>query len=72
MNVRALSILIAGVLAATTGNRPKRDFGGNPEDVVRKPGRAIKGPCRDYLGHNPLHAMARVGAFARTTFGERE
>ena len=44
-------------------------LGGNPEDVVRKPGRAIKGPCRDYLGHNPLHAMARVWAFAALGYG---
>ncbi|MEI7766533.1 MAG: trehalase family glycosidase [Phycisphaerae bacterium] len=35
-------------------------LGGNPEDVVRKPGRAQIGPCRDYLGHNPLSAMARI------------
>jgi neutral trehalase len=37
-------------------------FGGAAETVVRKPGRAQIGPCRDYLGHNPLHAMARVWA----------
>ena len=35
-------------------------LGGHAEDVVRKPGRGQVGPCRDYLGHNPLHAMARV------------
>ena len=39
-------------------------LGGEPETLVRKPGRAIKGPCRDYLGHNPLSAMARVWSCA--------
>jgi hypothetical protein len=37
-------------------------LGGHAETVVRKPNRAQIGPCRDYLGHNPLHAMARVWA----------
>lgn len=35
-------------------------LGGHAETVVRKPGRAQVGPCRDYLGHNPLSAMARI------------
>lgn len=35
-------------------------LGGHAETVVRKPGRAQIGPCRDYLGHNPLSAMARI------------
>ena len=35
-------------------------LGGHAETVVRKPGRAQVGPCRDYLGHNPLRAMARL------------
>ena len=39
-------------------------LGGAAETVVRKPGRDQIGPCRDYLGHNPLHAMARVWAAA--------
>jgi hypothetical protein len=31
--------------------------GGDPESLKRKPtGRNV--PCRDYLGHNPLFAMA--------------
>jgi len=34
--------------------------GGRPEDLERKPGRPQKGPSRDYLGHNPLLAMARL------------
>lgn len=35
-------------------------LGGHPEDVQRKPHTAFNQPCRDYLGHNPLHAMARL------------
>jgi neutral trehalase len=34
--------------------------GKEPEGLVRKPGRSIKGPCRDYLGWNPLRAMSRL------------
>ena len=34
--------------------------GGNPEDVLRKPQTQFNTPCRDYLGHNPLIAMARL------------
>lgn len=34
--------------------------GGHPESLVRKPDREQRGPCRDYLGHNPLIAMARM------------
>jgi hypothetical protein len=41
-------------------------LGGHAEEVVRKPNRAQVGPCRDYLGHNPLHAMARVWAGINT------
>ncbi|OGV52879.1 MAG: hypothetical protein A2017_17110 [Lentisphaerae bacterium GWF2_44_16] len=33
---------------------------GNPLDVKRKPQTAFNTPCRDYLGHNPLLAMARI------------
>ena len=33
---------------------------GKPEDVERKPWRDQHSPCRDYLGHNPLFAMARL------------
>jgi glycogen debranching enzyme len=40
-------------------------LGGEPEGLVRKPDRGIKGPCRDYYGHNPLHAMARAWAGVR-------
>ncbi len=32
--------------------------GGRPEDVQRKPHTEFNAPCRDYLGHNPLLAMA--------------
>ena len=32
--------------------------GGRPEDVQRKPATEFNTPCRDYLGHNPLLAMA--------------
>lgn len=34
--------------------------GGRPEDVQRKPHTEFNRPCRDYLGHNPLLAMARL------------
>jgi glycogen debranching enzyme len=32
--------------------------GGNPEDVRRKPKGST--PCKDYLGHNPIIAMAKM------------
>ncbi len=32
--------------------------GGNPEVVQRKPKTKRNMPCTDYLGHNPLIAMA--------------
>ncbi len=35
-------------------------LGGYPESVQRKPHTAYNQPCRDYLGHNPLLAMARL------------
>ena len=35
-------------------------LGGKPEDVARKPKKQPNMPCRDYLGHNPLIAMARL------------
>ncbi len=35
-------------------------LGGVPEDVARKPKKPPNLPCRDYLGHNPLIAMARL------------
>jgi len=34
--------------------------GGPPEEVERKPHTMHNTPCRDYLGHNPLIAMARM------------
>ncbi len=34
--------------------------GGKPEDVQRKPDTPFNQPCREYLGHNPLLAMARM------------
>ncbi len=35
-------------------------LGGSPLDVQRKPHTEYNVPCRDYLGHNPLLAMARL------------
>jgi hypothetical protein len=37
-------------------------FGGAPESLQRKPQTEFNRPCREYLGHNPLHAMARIYA----------
>jgi len=34
--------------------------GGRPEDLQRKPQTRYNTPCRDYLGHNPLIALARL------------
>lgn len=34
--------------------------GGDPTAVARKPHTDFNTPCRDYLGHNPLLAMARL------------
>jgi glycogen debranching enzyme len=34
--------------------------GGRPEEVQRKPHTPYNAPCRDYLGHNPLFALARL------------
>ena len=34
--------------------------GGAPELLLRKPNTSHNTPCRDYLGHNPLIAMARL------------
>ena len=34
--------------------------GGEPETLKRKPHTDYNQPCRDYLGHNPLIAMARL------------
>jgi putative isomerase len=35
-------------------------LGSKPEDLQRKPTTKYNVPCRDYLGHNPLLAMARL------------
>jgi putative isomerase len=35
-------------------------LGGKPEELQRKPNTKYNVPCRDYLGHNPLIAMARL------------
>lgn len=35
-------------------------LGGRPEDLERKPHTKFNTPCREYLGHNPLIAMARM------------
>ncbi|HEY3329868.1 MAG TPA: trehalase family glycosidase [Capsulimonadaceae bacterium] len=40
-------------------------FGGDPRKLLRKPGTEQTMPCRDYLGHNPLIAMARLWELAR-------
>ena len=37
-------------------------FGGNPEDLQRKPQTKRNEPFTDYMGHNPLLAMARLWA----------
>jgi putative isomerase len=37
--------------------------GGDPRTLDRKPDRPQHGPCPDYLGHNPLFAMARLYDF---------
>jgi glycogen debranching enzyme len=34
--------------------------GGRPKELQRKPHTPYNVPCRDYLGHNPLIAMARL------------
>ena len=35
-------------------------YGGDPMSLKRKPQTSYNAPCRDYLGHNPLIAMARL------------
>jgi hypothetical protein len=35
-------------------------MGGKPEDCLRKLGTNQPGPCAEYLGHNPLIAMAQL------------
>jgi putative isomerase len=35
-------------------------WGDSPETLLRKPHTPYNTPCRDYLGHNPLIAMARI------------
>ncbi len=35
-------------------------LGGSPKDVQRKPHTEYNIPCKDYLGHNPVIAMARM------------
>jgi glycogen debranching enzyme len=37
-------------------------LGGDPREVRRKPHTSFNMPCPDYLGHNPLHALARLAA----------
>jgi putative isomerase len=34
--------------------------GGDPLELARKPHTRYNAPCREYLGHNPLIAMARM------------
>jgi glycogen debranching enzyme len=34
--------------------------GGDPQELARKPHTPYNTPCPDYLGHNPLIAMARI------------
>jgi len=40
---------------------------GEPEQVLRKPHRGQMKPFTDYLGHNPVFAMARLWQQAKTT-----
>lgn len=40
-------------------------FGGNPIELERKPQDNFNTPCMDYLGHNPLFAMARLWGHCR-------
>jgi glycogen debranching enzyme len=35
-------------------------LGGDPRECRRKPHTPFNAPCRDYLGHNPLHALAQL------------
>ena len=35
-------------------------FGGDPRELARKSSGYANQPCQDYLGHNPLIAMARL------------
>ncbi len=35
-------------------------LGGDPNELMRKPGQKKTVPCHDYYGHNPLRAMARI------------
>ncbi len=39
-------------------------LGGAPEELQRKPDTQKNIPCTDYLGHNPVTAMARLWEFA--------
>jgi len=41
-------------------------LGGEPEQLGRKPQTSQNTPCRDYLGHDPLLAMARMWHHAQT------
>jgi neutral trehalase len=40
--------------------------GGDPLELARKPHTQYNTPCREYLGHNPLIAMARLYDTARS------
>jgi len=40
-------------------------LGGSPEELQRKPNTKYNVPCKDYLGHNPLIAMARMYELAK-------
>lgn len=44
-------------------------FGGSPNELGRKPETPYDSPCPDYLGHNPLIAMAGLWAQARAHDG---
>ncbi|MBN1581619.1 MAG: glycoside hydrolase [Anaerolineae bacterium] len=45
--------------------------GGNPEELERKPHTPYNEPCREYLGHNPLIAMARLFKLSEINLEER-
>ena len=40
-------------------------LGGNPEELQRKPHTDYNIPCKEYLGHNPVIAMARLYELAK-------
>lgn len=58
----ALTPVLERRLTGTTGQLFEfyDPFGGDPAKVQRKPDTPHNEPSRDYLGHNPVMAMARM------------